>query len=209
MSGTLLAHVLDKVDPRRRRDRRMSASPSPLPPPRVQLLVTPIGPKLPKLQAYHSSIVVDGVEYSFGNRGIVSARGHQSHRALPRAPADTRIFDLPVARRTDVDNLMRKLGPYFRANTYDLLRKNCNSFTDCALHYLLGQRLDKQYRCVEQIAHTADRHACLIQALSGGGYQPNRNADGFSVDRVILEMHATPLVDGMLGHHGPRPIMAY
>jgi len=207
MAGTLLARVLDKVDPRRRDSRHMSASPPP--PARVQLVVTPIGPKLPKFQAYHSSIVVDGMEYSFGGHGIVSARGHASHRAFPRAPADTRIFDLPAARRADADNLMRKLGPYFRANTYDLLRKNCNSFTDCALYYLLGQRLDKKYRCVEQIAHTADRHACLIQALSGGGYQPNRNADGFSVEQVIREVRTPQPVHGMLGNHTPRPIMAF
>jgi len=206
MAG-LLAHVLDKVDPRRR-DRRLSTSPQP-PPPRVQLVVTPIGPKLPKLQAYHSSILVDGVEYSFGGRGLVSARGRASHRAFPRAPGETRSFDLGVARGADADSLRRKLEPYFRANTYDLLRKNCNSFTDCALYYLLGQRLDKKYRCVEQIAHTADRHACLIQALSGGGYQPNRNADGFSVEQVIREVRTPQPVHGMLGNHTPRPIMAF
>merc|ERR1719215_1756527 len=110
---------------------------------------------------------------------------------------------MPPARRVDVDNLMHKLGPYFRTNTYDLLRKNCNSFTDCALHYLVGQRLDRQFCCVEQIAHTADRHACLIQALSGGSYQPNPSADRFNVDQVIYEMSTNPGFVGMPARQAP------
>ena len=42
------------------------------------------------------------------------------------------------------------LREHFARNTYDLLRKNCNTFSDVALAFLLGRRLDPKYNQVRQ-----------------------------------------------------------
>ncbi|CAE7677233.1 spin [Symbiodinium pilosum] len=39
--------------------------------------------------------------------------------------------------RISGDDLREQLGRFFKRGSYDLLRKNCNSFTDCALFFLL------------------------------------------------------------------------
>ena len=38
--------------------------------------------------------------------------------------------------------MLSALRPHFQGGSYDLLRKNCNSFSDCAVFYLLRQRID-------------------------------------------------------------------
>merc|ERR1711920_447246 len=79
---------------------------------------------------------------------------------------------------------MRALAAHFKAGTYDILRKNCNSFTDCALYYCIGRRLDEQYRALEKLGADADRVG-LVRLLSLGDYVPNPNADDFDVDYVV------------------------
>merc|ERR1712083_774945 len=59
---------------------------------------------------------------------------------------------------------------------YDLLRKNCNSFSDCAIFYLLGKRIPKQFRAMEQMGQSM---ASMVP-----DYTPNKAADGFDVEDV-------------------------
>lgn len=158
--------------------------------PRVYLVATPIGPRLPKVpQAFHTSVLLDGVEHAFGATGIVSAQGPQSHRLCERYPKETKFVDMGYSRvdAADFAPLMRE---FFRERTYDLLRKNCNSFSDVVLADLTGQRLDARYRSLEQVAHTADKYIGFVQALTGGIYKPNRAADDFVADQVIATLRA-------------------
>jgi hypothetical protein len=163
--------------------------------PRVYLVATPLGPKIPKLQAYHTSVMLDNVEHSFGPQGIMLAKGPQSHRLCSRGN-QMKIVDMGCAK-IDTRNWLSTMRSYFGKNTYDLLRKNCNSFTDAALSDLVGQRLDRRYRSAEQLAHSADRYAHLVRALSGGSYRPNPAAKRFSSIEVIAELkerHVAPSV---------------
>jgi hypothetical protein len=84
--------------------------------------------------------------------------------------------------------MLKALQPYFNAGTYDLLRKNCNCFTDCALFYLLGQRLDQKYRSLEKVGAAADQYVALIRGITGGTYQPNPRADNFSSCLVVEKL---------------------
>merc|ERR1712039_940363 len=81
--------------------------------------------------------------------------------------------------------LLDFLTDYFKPNTYDLLRKNCNSFTDCALYFLCEQRLDQGYRVIEQIGRAAEEHVGLVQKVSGGDYMPNLAAADFDIEAII------------------------
>lgn len=145
---------------------------------RIQLAVSALG-GLPGAQVYHSSVLVDGLEFSFGAMpGLVTASGALSHEPVGGKPE---IFDLGFSRRSP-RQLAFALGPYFKRGTYDLLRKNCNTFSDCAIFYLLGQRLDAKYRTLDQIGANFPG---VVQMGSFGFYRPNRAADGFDADVLM------------------------
>merc|ERR1719510_412125 len=91
------------------------------------------------------------------------------------------------------------LRPHFLPGTYDLLRKNCNSFSDCALFVLLGRRLDEKYRSLEKIGAEWDKHMGLIQNFTGGNYKPNPQADGFRSCMVVAQLEAD---QALRGHKG-------
>jgi len=153
---------------------------------RVQLAATPISPFIPKApRAYHTSVIVDAVEYFFCRRGVVSARNFQSHQHLPNGPDN--ILDIGYSNISGPE-MVKVMRPYFREGTYDLLRKNCNSFSDCALFYLCGKRADSKYSELEQIGSSADQSMGLVRMLSLGEYGPNPRALTFNIDNVLDEL---------------------
>ena len=83
----------------------------------------------------HTGIELNGVEYTFAGSPEASGTGVMSQ--VPRAtPADAQwkykqTIELGVISVTnsDFDRVLRELQDAFPANTYDLLHRNCNSFT--------------------------------------------------------------------------------
>lgn len=156
---------------------------------KVKLAATPIGPQVPGVPvAYHTSVAVDGVEFSFGPSGVVALNAFKSHYHFPNGPAE--VVDVGVTSRTGRE-LRSALFGDFGAGTYDILRKNCNSFSDCALFYLLGRRLDGKYRTMEQMGEYADEHLGLIRAVTMGDYVPNPKAATFTVDSIVERLRAS------------------
>mmetsp|Transcript_48239 Transcript_48239/g.139768 ORF Transcript_48239/g.139768 Transcript_48239/m.139768 type:complete len:169 (+) Transcript_48239:18-524(+) len=154
---------------------------------KVQLAVTALGPWVPSMpQAYHTSVMVDDIEFSFCHRGIVSARNWQSHSHLSRG-GPHHILDLGSSPLSALQ-LVKALRPHFKDQTYDLLRKNCNSFSDCALFFLLGRRLEPKYREMERLGVAAERLTGLVKLLSLGSYEPNLKADAFALEGAIEEL---------------------
>lgn len=156
---------------------------------RVELAATPMGPKLPNLQAYHTSIVVDGKEYAFDNIGVMisdtsSRHPGPSHEQLG-GPGEVLYQGLTSLSG---DEMYKALYRHFKPGSYDLLRKNCNSFSDCALFYLVDVRLDKKYRTLEQVGAAADNRAKVVRRISGGEYAPNRKADGFDLEKIVRKI---------------------
>ena len=89
-------------------------------------------------------------------------------------------------------DLLNALSPFFQPNSYDLLRKNCNSFSDCALWVLTGKRLPSQFTTMERMANRLG-----AAALMGNNYQKNEKADDFDLEKIIDKfdvgkMWATP-----------------
>ncbi|CAK9017125.1 Protein spinster, partial [Durusdinium trenchii] len=148
---------------------------------KVELAATKLGPGFPGFQAYHTSVKVDDMEYSFSGEGIVVQRGLPSHMRLPDTPEVVYVGLTSLSG----DVMQKHLTGFFKRGSYDLLRKNCNSFSDCALYFLLDMRLDPSYKGLEQLGHMADRQAGIVQAVTEGNYRPNPNADTFSVAATI------------------------
>lgn len=151
---------------------------------KVQLAVSPIGLKVSAtLQAYHSSVAVNDVEFSFSKQGLVGAPPFHSH-FYSKGPVKVMEMGLTLASATQ---MLTVLEPHFMAGTYDILRKNCNSFSDCALYYLLGKRLDDTYKAIDQLGTSADRFG-LVRLLTLWDYMPNPRAAGFTLDQVLADV---------------------
>lgn len=71
-------------------------------------------------------------------------------------------------------------------------RKKCNSFSDAAVYFLTGHRLDRKYRQLEAFAQAADRYM-LVRAVTGGMYMPNPKADKFDIEMVVQGLAYTGL----------------
>lgn len=148
---------------------------------RVQVALSVIG-GVPGVMAYHSSVLVDGVEYSFSGGGVSRATGPASHGSMGRGRP--KLVSMGASPRTAAE-LLAELGAHFVPGSYDLLRKNCNTWTDAALFFLVRRRLGAEYRAVEKLGASMP---ALIQAVSGGGYAPNPRAARFDLEDLVRNM---------------------
>lgn len=132
---------------------------------------------------YHTSVLIDGEEYYFSPAGIRVCPRLMSHGRLPSMKV-TFIGKSPL---TGTD-LLRGLSAYFQPGTYDLLKKNCNNFTDCALLLLTGERLLETFRAMEMFGLVIEQTVGLMQTVSGGRYLPNEQAESYDHEAVIEDV---------------------
>jgi len=130
--------------------------------------------------AYHTSVVVNGEEFFFSDSGIYSDRVLTSHMGKP-----SEKYQVGFSRWTGAQ-LCLALEKHFMAGTYDLIKKNCNSFSDCALSFLLKKRLDRKYTTLERYGQCVSHD--ILQRFTEGMYQPNPAAQSYSSDAVIAEL---------------------
>ncbi|CAE8719911.1 unnamed protein product [Polarella glacialis] len=176
---------------------------------RVRLAVTPLSPRVAGLLgmpvAYHSSILVDAEEYSFAdNSGLVVARVTQKNMILrtealncashKQLSGPSYVVEMGESLFTGAE-MATMLGRFFQENSYDLLLKNCNHFSDCALFFLLGRRLPDDIRVAEQLCASAQESLGLISIFSLGAYEPNQGAKGFNL-ATVLDMVAAAKAKG-------------
>lgn len=147
---------------------------------RVELAASVLG-GIPGFMAYHTSVVVNGEEFFFSNHGVMRTRDLQSHDG---ANAKPEVIEMGYSPKTG-PAMLRALEHHFEIGTYDLLHKNCNSFTDVALHYLLGARLETKYNSLEKLGAS---NVDLLTRISGQAYQPNPLAVGFDVEQLFQDL---------------------
>lgn len=145
----------------------------------VELVASPIA-GLHGVVGYHTSVLVAGNEFFFSPGGLTAAPGVVSH------VEDERPIRMPLgtSHRSGAE-LLAALDRFFAPGSYDLLRKNCNSFTDVALHFLCGERLAWTYQLVERLGRLGDERLGLMQTITSGEYLPNPAAEEFDVDAII------------------------
>jgi len=137
--------------------------------------------KLPGMgAAYHTSVVVNGEEFFFSDSGIFCDRTFASHQGTP-----TERQAIGYSKYTG-KNLLKALHVHFRPGTYDLIRKNCNNFSDAALYFLLRKRLERRFSAIERMATWASKET--VARVTNGMYQPNELAANFKVENVIVAL---------------------
>lgn len=150
---------------------------------KVQLAVSVLG-GMPGATAYHSSVVINGEEYFFSDAGIQSTTGLQSHKIPQKPDSVPEVIDMGMSIYSG-SQVKAQLSEHFKPGTYDLLRKNCNSFSDCALFLLVNKRVDSKYRALEKLG---EKNMGLVQAASGGNYKPNPLTDGFDLEAIVANL---------------------
>jgi len=100
------------------------------------------------------------------------------------------LVDLGHSSKTGED--LFGLLPFFLPGTYDIILKNCNAFTDCAIHYLLGLRLCEECTLLE---HAISRNVDMFEKLTLGYYTRNPKASRFSHEDVIAFFASLPRDD--------------
>lgn len=186
----------------------------------VQLAYSPLG-GMPGLSAYHTSVIVNGEEFFFDGNGIETSRDVSSHKQIAlqnsqqKQGAETfngqstaldqgnsasqdaanfyKVEDFGLSNKTGFQ-MKQALEQYFETGTYDLLKKNCNSFSDVAIFFLTGKRISKSYRSLENMGASFQG---MVQSASGGQYEPNPRSQDFDVEKVIAaidpaKMWSTP-----------------
>jgi len=138
--------------------------------------------------AYHTSIAIGDIEYSFGPSGIVPSRAWLSHAMIKPGILSPEIVLYMGSTNVQGEVLTDVLDPYFMPGTYDLLLKNCNSFSNAALFYLLGTQLEAKYTALDRAGAAMDKTAGLVQLLSMGQYSPNPEAVNFELNKVLTTL---------------------
>lgn len=90
---------------------------------------------------YHTSIVIHGREYFFGGSGIESSLPSESPHGIP--------IEKRLIGQTEVDqdlwhSFLEDCAEDYGVGKYHLLEFNCNTFSDAALQFTLGQRIDPE-----------------------------------------------------------------
>lgn len=130
--------------------------------------------------AYHTSIVIDGEEYFFSDSGICRDDQLLSHQGKEQG-VPSEMYEVGRTDHSGTE-LWYALQGHFTPGTYDLLRKNCNSFTDAALFFLLRQRLDSKYSALERLGLTSPD---MVNRVTNGMYVPNPISAAFQIGDVI------------------------
>ncbi|KAE8387844.1 putative thioredoxin [Aspergillus alliaceus] len=95
---------------------------------------------------YHTSIVLDGVEYYFGH-GIQTSVPGSTHHGQPMERVHLGATELPVDIITEY---IESLGDIYTPESYDLFLHNCNNFTQDLAMFLVGKSIPDHIRNLPQ-----------------------------------------------------------
>jgi len=149
----------------------------------VELAVSPLA-GMNGAAGYHTSVVLGGEEFYFSPFGIC-----WSHKITSHDSTDVKRVFMGTSDLSSKE-ILAALSDDFRPGSYDILRKNCNAFTDGCLYLLCRKRLDPNFKTMETLGQVADS-AGLVQTLTFGAYTRNEKAAGFDLEAVITKIAAS------------------
>jgi len=141
---------------------------------------------IPGQKVYHTSIILGNKEFYFNPEGMQERPVTQRSGVPPshQDKAATKTYEVGSTRKSGLQ-LRETLCGFFPAGSYDLVLKNCNKFTDCALAFLLSRRLPRRFCSVERLGEGKQG---VLSFASGGRYRPNPKAEEFDLEAVILKV---------------------
>ena len=116
--------------------------------------------------AYHTGVEVAGFEYSFSQEGVFKTRP----RGAP-APAkfkESLVLGVHAGSANDVSRVIRELREEFPRGSYDLLKRNCNVFSNALSLRLVGVEIPRYLNRLAGIGAFFSGGK-KVQAGEGGG----------------------------------------
>jgi hypothetical protein len=87
---------------------------------------------------WHTGVCVFGMEYFFGGGVQVLPMG--SFAAMQGiAPVQMLNMGETLKTRSELESYLRTINNRFTQATYDLIRNNCNNFSDTVVNFLIGK----------------------------------------------------------------------
>ena len=117
---------------------------------------------------WHTAVCVYGKEYFYGG-GICVGEPKKTPYGYPVKEID---FGYTNKTQDDLTAYIKSINSQFTINTYDVLRHNCNHFTDAALFFLVGKHLpDSILKQHEEILNTPMGQMVrpMLENMSRGG----------------------------------------
>jgi len=111
--------------------------------------------------AYHTGVEVGGVEYAYGGNTLVESTG--VYEMMPKSH-DVFLYKCSyemgeIHSKALLWQALTKLKKKYRANQYDMLKRNCNHFTNELLIELVGRTLPRH---LNRAAYTLSFLHCLV-----------------------------------------------
>ena len=117
---------------------------------------------------WHTAVCVFGKEYFYGS-GICIVEPKKTPYGYPVKELD---FGYTNKTQADLTAYIKSINSQFTMSTYDVLRHNCNHFTDAALFFLVGKHLpDSILKQHEEILNTPMGQMVrpMLENMSRGG----------------------------------------
>mmetsp|Transcript_18084 Transcript_18084/g.51472 ORF Transcript_18084/g.51472 Transcript_18084/m.51472 type:complete len:286 (+) Transcript_18084:106-963(+) len=177
------------------------------------------------ISAYHTSIILGGREYVFDVRGFISGPplcSHGGQQAAVRVGTSrnwvwehrstglaktfrTEVIDMGFTKHDGL-SLTRSLRPFFEPGSYDPMHKNCNSFTDIALYFLTGKRLDPRFTRIERLLRASEPLSTGVLNRFLRLVTEDDARDDVGGLRPQASMDEAEHVDGLLKMYVPNPL---
>lgn len=113
---------------------------------------------------YHSGVEVYGCEYAYGGHDLDLSGIFHTEPKKPPGPVEFRV-SIPMGEcrltKVEVEQLVDRMSDKYKGNTYHLLQKNCNHFTNDFCKELVGR---KAPTWINRLAGLAVLCHCLLPA---------------------------------------------
>uniref|UniRef100_A0A7R9UBZ3 PPPDE domain-containing protein n=1 Tax=Pinguiococcus pyrenoidosus TaxID=172671 RepID=A0A7R9UBZ3_9STRA len=121
------------------------------------------------LGAYHSAVEISGREYTFSNDGVLVTTGRTGEEAALREKISLGTFQ---GSMNQINEVVVRLREDFAPGSYDVIRQNCNHFSDAFSMALLGKG----------IPGWINRMAGLLHWVPGSGQQAQEASEEEAAD---------------------------
>ena len=95
---------------------------------------------------YHTSIVIEGIEYYFG-QGVHTCRAGATHHGRPMEIVKLGVTQLPIEI---ILEYLESLKEVYTAESYDLFLHNCNNFSNDFATFLVGKGIPEHITSLPQ-----------------------------------------------------------
>jgi hypothetical protein len=133
------------------------------------------------LGMYHSGVQVGGLEWSFaGGTGIYSDSPKNAAGAKFR---ESIVMGEYRGTSSDFDRVLDELRPHFRGDSYNILSKNCNSFSEALCSKLLRKSIPG---FVNRMANLGSYVECCLPPQLTNAQGPGSTGQGQSENTISV-----------------------